>query len=131
MYEVFEKSIAFLKKSTDVQSFIADILTPTEKIMVSKRLGITVLLAKGYEYRQISRVLKVSFGTINAVLKQQFINGQGYRAVVDKILHDEKMEEIFLEAEKVLGEIIGHPARKTRDQIRYITRKEQIARREI
>lgn len=75
--------------------------------MIAKRLAIAVLLAKGYDYRTISQTLKVSATTINAVLKQQSLDGRGYQNVVDKILRDEELKSFYLKLTKHLGQILS------------------------
>src|SRR3989338_9398310 len=89
MFTVLEKAVADLKSGEDIRNFLDDLLTPTEKVMLAKRLAIAVLLAKDYNYRQICDVLKLSSNTVTSVLKHQVINGRGYAAVVKKILRDE------------------------------------------
>lgn len=132
MFKVFEKTISDIRKDSDVKSFINDLLTPTEKIMLAKRLGIAVLLSKGYDYRSISKVLRVSTTTILAIVKQAAINGQGYKIAVDNVLRDEGREEVFLKMERTLRKTIsGHPAGKARADAYYHLRQEQIARQEI
>lgn len=132
MFKVFEKTISDIRKASDVKSFINDLLTPTEKIMLAKRLGIAVLLSKGYDYRSISKVLKVSTTTILAIVKQAAINGQGYKIAVNNILRDEDREAVFLKLEHALGKFIqGHPAGKARADAYYHLRQEKIAHQEI
>lgn len=82
MFEIFEKSILGLKKNVDIKNFINDLLTPAEKNMLAKRLAISILRAKGYDYRTISKLLKVSSSTILSVIRKQAIDGRGYQAVV-------------------------------------------------
>ncbi len=131
MYEVFESALADLKKSQDIRNFVDDLLTPTEKIMLAKRLAIAVLLAKGYNYRQIADVLKLSSGTITAVLKHQFINGQGYSVVVKKILGDEEAQKFFLDLEKILSKLASHPSGHKSLDLKYSFEKRDLASRTI
>ena len=46
------------------RAFFDDLLTPTERIMFSKRLAILYLLAKGYTVRSIQEMLRVSPSTV-------------------------------------------------------------------
>lgn len=132
LYFVFEKTISDLRKAAEVKSFVNDLLTPTEKIMLAKRLGIAVLVAKGYDYRSITKVLKVSSSTVLAVIKQSAISGRGYKIAVNHILCDEGREAVFLKIEHALGKVIsGHPAGKARADAYYHLRQEQISRREV
>ena len=132
MFEVFEQSLAGLKKADELRNFIHDLLTPTEKVMLSKRLSIAVLLAKGYDYRTISGLLKVSTSTILSVVRKQSIFGEGYRLVVGKVIRNEELEKFFLDLEKTLGKIISsHPARWRRIDSRHRQREGALLRRVI
>ena len=119
MYEIFEKTITDLRKAEDVRNFITDLLTPTEKIMLAKRLAIAVLLAKECDYRNISKTLKVSFATINSVARQNAIAGIGYKVAVGKILGEEKLKESFLNISEELSKLFSHPLKHGKIEARY------------
>lgn len=127
MFEAFEGAVANLRKSEDIRNFIDDLLTPIEKIMLAKRLAIAVLLAKGYNYRQVSDALKLSSNTIAAVLKHQLINGQGYSVVVNKILKDEAARKFFLDLEKTVSKLVSHPSRHKSLDLEYSFKKKDLA----
>lgn len=63
-WEIFTKTLVGIRTSKDAEEIVSDLLTPTEKIMLVKRLSIALLLSKGYEYREIIKLLRVSFPTI-------------------------------------------------------------------
>lgn len=129
MFKVFEKAFLNLKSVEDARIFLNDLLTRTEKTMIAKRLAIAVLLTKGYDYRSISSTLKVSATTINAILKQQTIDGRGYKNIVGKILRDEDLESFYLKLTRHLGKIIGpHPVNQRRIESEY-QRKENRRQR--
>jgi len=110
MYEVFWNSIAGLKKSKEVEEFFSELLTPTEKIMLAKRLSIAILLLKGYEYRSISGLLKVSYATISRVSGWLRYSGEGYRKVVEKMLRREAWKEFLEGVEKTVYDL--HPYKR-------------------
>ncbi len=97
-WEVFVKTLINIHSSQDAQQIIEDLLTPTERIMLVKRLAIALLLAKGYEYREIGQILKVSFPTVALVSKSFKYGNGGYRKAVEQILSDEKLREFFNQA---------------------------------
>ena len=120
MFEVFEKTFLDLKSVEDARLLLGDLLTRTEKIMVAKRLAIAVLLAKDYDYRSITNILKVSFSTINAILKQQVIDGRGYKKAVDKILKNESLDEFYTQLAKNISKVLcPHPASHKRIEASY------------
>lgn len=63
----FYQTLIDLRSRGEARDFLEGLLTPTEKIMLSKRLGIAILLARGLPYRAIMDILKVSNATIGRV----------------------------------------------------------------
>ena len=131
VYEVFERAIQKLKNPKDIRNFVDDLLTPTEKIMLSKRLAIAVLLEKGLDYRQISGIMKVSFATITSIVRQRSLGGLGYKKVVGEILKEEKSEESFLEFEKWVSKFLSHPSRHGKIDARVTAKKFNLNKREV
>lgn len=95
LYRLFWETIADLKDPLKVEEFFDDLLTPTEKIMLAKRLAIAVMLIKGYDYASIRSLLKVSPGTIGSISLWLKYSGSGYRKIVEKLLKKEKFEKIL------------------------------------
>lgn len=90
MQQLFYNSLAELTTEEDVADFLNDLLTPTEKIMLQKRLAIAFLLQKGYDQRTIHRIMKVSVTTVNSVnfwLKNQ---GKGYRNIMERMRKEQR-----------------------------------------
>lgn len=106
IFEIFFKTLADIKDPIKVKVFVEDFLTPTERIMLAKRLSIAVLLAKGYDYRSISKILRVSPSTIAAVNVFYKYAGTGYKNAVEKILAAEKREEFWNKLNDLLSDIV-------------------------
>lgn len=102
IFTLFVKTIVELRDSLDVQNFLEDILSPSEKVMLVKRLAIATLLAKGYTYDTIDETLKVSRPTIMNVSYWFKYGRGGYVKVVEKILKDEKREAFGDSIEELL-----------------------------
>ena len=49
---------------SDVSRLLGDLLTPTERLMISKRIAIILLLKKGYSFQAIQKTLKVTPFTV-------------------------------------------------------------------
>ena len=94
--DIFFQTIANLTQKKQGLDFFSEFLTPTEKVMLSKRLAIGYLLARGYEYREISRILKVSTATVTNFARL-YKYGTSYKNIVDKILSKIKTKEMFLD----------------------------------
>ena len=100
IYDVFLRTLVDLKTKEEVDSFLKEFLSPTEQIMLAKRLAIALLLAKGYDYRQTAKILRVSTSTVGAVgilYKYGGADG-GYKKVINRLLKDEKIEEFWQNA---------------------------------
>lgn len=99
-YEVFIESVKNTKTSSEVVDFLNDLLSPVEKIMVAKRVAIAFLLLQSkYTYDDISKIMKVSRGTIAKIHSTFALQGNGYR----KILGDILKRKI---AKSALGELV-------------------------
>ena len=68
---------------------VEDLLTNTEKIMISKRIGVALMLLKHVGAREISDKLKVSFPTIYRVKTWLEIKGGGYRSLLESVLKED------------------------------------------
>jgi len=88
--------LARLNDDSDIRDFLNCLLTKTEKIMLAKRLAIAFLLIKGYNYRDIGNVLKVSTATICRI-RDAIDKIEDYEMFVKKL---EKREELKKFAEQ-------------------------------
>lgn len=102
IFEVFLKTIVDIKTSIEAKNFIEDLLSPTEKIMLIKRLAIAVLLTKGKTYDYIDHTLKVSRATIMTVSLWLKHGKGGYKKVIDRIIEGQNKEELFDKIEEIL-----------------------------
>ena len=103
LFEVFIKSLLNVRNSREAQDFVYDLFSPTEKIMLAKRIAIAFLLLKGYKYREISRLLRVSLTTIGSVNLSLKLGKGAYQKILERIAREEKLEDFFLNvAEKLL-----------------------------
>ena len=89
------QAIAKLHKESDISSFLDELLTPTEKIMLSKRLAIAVLLKKGYNYTMIGSALKVTSTTIARVSYWINHKGTAMHKMVISLLNDARWEAFW------------------------------------
>lgn len=105
MSQIFKNVISNLRNSEDIEDFLNDFLSPVEKIMLAKRLSIAVLLAKGYGYSLIAKILRVTPSTIATVSTSLKYSGKGYKKMVEKILRDEKTDAFWEKIEDALSHI--------------------------
>jgi len=91
-----------LSGKEDVSAFLEDFLTPTERIVLAKRITIAFMLKKGYDYEIIKSILKVSQSTVSAINLKLKYSGKGYHKILDKILLQEKIKASFDQIENFL-----------------------------
>ncbi|MFZ5365909.1 MAG: YerC/YecD family TrpR-related protein [Patescibacteria group bacterium] len=105
--EIFFKSLVEIKTKDEANQFIKDFLTPTEQIMLAKRLTIAFLLEKDYDFRSISKVLRVSLPTIARVNLMRKYGGQGYQRIIKKLLREEAVKDFLLRVGEALSGEMG------------------------
>lgn len=133
IFEVFIKTLINLRDKKEADDFAYDLFSPTEKIMLSKRIAIAFLLLKGYQYREICKILRVSLTTIGSVsLSIKHGNG-GYKKILDKITKQENLEEFF---GKTIEKLLSIPAssKKGGGEWRYLrdeVRKAQLKNKRV
>ena len=101
IFELFIKTIVDLKDAQEVQDFLEDLISPSEKIMLVKRLAIAILLSKGYTYEAIDNTLKVSRPTINRVSFWLKHGKSGYQRAISGIVKQKKKEELIDKIEEI------------------------------
>jgi TrpR-related protein YerC/YecD len=82
--KAFTKVLVNIKSEEEMERYIFDLMTPTERVMLAKRLAVASLLSKGYSYRDISEMLKVSTATVGRVSLWLRTAGDGYRLALKK-----------------------------------------------
>lgn len=87
---LFLRAFALLRKETDVQDLLEDLLTPNERIMLGKRLAIAYLLDKGLDQRSVHTIMKVSVSTVSGVNYWLIHRGTGYRNVLRLLKKNEE-----------------------------------------
>ena len=95
LFELFWEVIGDLRSQREIKQFLKDLLTPTEEIVLSKRIAIALMLLKGYDYRSIDETLKVSTTTVGRVALWLKHEGEGYRKVLTRVIRREKMSEFW------------------------------------
>ena len=99
VYQTFWEVVAKLKKSDEAQIFFGELFSKIEKINFTKRLSIVILLHKGYEWRAICDLLKVSPTTVAKMASKMESNG--FELLFEKVESDEGWREFFKELGKL------------------------------
>lgn len=106
VYEVLMESIATATTHKTVDHLLDDLFSPTEKLMIAKRLAIALLLLKGYEQRVISHWLKVSLTTVSKVSLAIQRGNNGYKTVIGALLRKEELEKFIQKIDDTLADLM-------------------------
>lgn len=104
---LFISGIILTQSKEEADSFIEDLFTPTERIMLAKRFSIAFMLLEGYDYESIKQVLKVSGSTISNVSYWLKSKGKGIRSIVKKIKKSESTRKFWDEIGETIFEILS------------------------
>lgn len=82
--------ISACKDEKAAADFIEILLSPTEKVMIAKRIAIGLMLTKDYNPSEIVEAIKVSLGTVYNVKAWLDLKGSGYRKMLKKIAAEDQ-----------------------------------------
>lgn len=107
MHKAIRKAFADLRSEKEVDAFLDDLLTPTEKVMLAKRLAIAILLDRGYDQRTVHTIMRTSLRTVNTVNFWLKNKGNGYRIVLEKLKTQQAWRELKESIEDFLEEFFS------------------------
>jgi len=84
MLDDFFSMVAQINSKKAAASFFKDLLTPSESLMLTRRIEIAKLLLAGWDYRNIEKRLKVGSNTINNVNRWLYSGFGGYLSELKK-----------------------------------------------
>ena len=111
VYETFWESCAKLTKREEIELFFNDLFTRAERINFTKRLSIAVLLYQGYDWRQISDLLKVSVATVGRIVTRT--SGPGFKLFFEKMEKEESWRAFWKDLAKTYL-LVTHPDKYAR-----------------
>lgn len=100
--ELLLKVVTQVYSRNEAVEILDDLLSPTEKVVLAKRLAIVLLLEKGYGYEAIEKILHVSAATIASVNIKLKFEGNGYRYFVRRVLRNQKIRKIWEKLEDLV-----------------------------
>ncbi len=125
IFEILIKTLIKVRDKEEANHLAEDLFTPAEKIMLAKRLAIAFLLMKGYQYRNISQLLRVSLGTIASV-NLSINNGRnGYKAILERIKNEERLDEFF---KNMIDSVVSVPAGSTKGRGTWKYLREEVSK---
>lgn len=89
---------------SEIELFLKDILSPTEIIILSKRIEILKQLRKKYDYSNIRDSIKVTDSTIAKVSEKLQKANENFIKILDYLIRDEKRRwDKHIESQKPQG----------------------------
>jgi uncharacterized protein YerC len=92
--------IASLRSKNEIKTFLGELLTPTERVMLTKRLAIIFMLKKDYSFEIIWRTLHVSPSTVARFWKET--KRHSYPTISKQIKNEKAREEFWNSLEHTL-----------------------------
>lgn len=102
LYEIFWECLAKINSPLEARKFFDSFISSIEKTMLAKRIGIALMLYKGFTYKVIENTLKVSTGTIRHVNLRQIMGESGITPTLKRIVKNEKSEEFWNNIEELI-----------------------------
>lgn len=99
MLDEFFGMVAALKNSEDAAKFFKDLLTPSESLMLVRRIAIAKMLLGGFCFDEIRKKLKVGYNTINIVNRWMYSGFGGYLKEIGKVASKKEFKERVPDAE--------------------------------
>ena|SRR3989338_10590925 len=94
IFELLVECVTAKGPTNKRRTFFIDLLTPTERIMFSKRFAIIYMLAKGYSFDTIQDTLRVSPSTIARIW--QAVQKGKYADIVRRVQKHQKGKDFDL-----------------------------------
>lgn len=88
----FSSLLSFITNATEIEKFLEDFLTKEEKIMLSKRLLLYMMLKKHYTPSQIQSTLHISYETIRTYQNQFASKNQTFLKLLDGLITSERVK---------------------------------------
>lgn len=99
-----ELVLAKLTKEEEMRGFLLSFLTPTERLMLAKRLAIAVLLKENFPDSHIASTLHVTRETVSRIQLILEARGEGYESALRKL----RSEKIFQEFKTSLVDLVKY-----------------------
>ncbi len=98
-----------IQKEEQIDQFLLALLTPTERIMLAKRLAIVILLKEGLLESEIAETLHVTRVTVSRLQFFLESRGSGYQIALEVL----KNEKVMTEAKSILLKLARYAARSS------------------
>jgi len=105
--EQLADTIAKANSARELRWVFKELITPTERVMLAKRLAIILMLERGYSFDIIQKTLKVTPQTIVRFWK--ITKQSSHKLVIKEISSNKAKKDFWQELEKLI--LLGMPPR--------------------
>ena len=91
--ETLESILAKVSQKEEMRAFLLFILTPTERLMLAKRLAAIFLLRDGIPQDKIAEALKMTQATVSKLQLITQARGEGFEIAYKKLLREENIKD--------------------------------------
>ena len=107
LIRTLELVLSRITREEDINAFLLALLTPTERVMLAKRLGIIVLLKEGLPESRIASTLHVTRITVSRMQLFLEARGKGYEIAIEILKKERVMDDLKI----LLLKLAGYAAR--------------------
>lgn len=93
LIQILDLVLTKIQREEQINEFLVALLTPTERIMLAKRLAIIILLKEGLPESQIAETLHVTRVTVSRLQFFLESRGTGYRIALEVLKNEKVMDE--------------------------------------
>jgi len=113
-YELLDElydMISVLGNREEVKNFFRDLLTPSESLMLARRIAVAKMLLAGATYEEIRNKLKVGHDNIKSVYRWLYDGFGGYNLALEKVAK-KKMRKKNIDRSTYTGSPLDNLRRK-------------------
>ncbi len=103
--EHFSILIATLNNSKEVENFLEQFLTKEEKVMLSKRLVLFMMIKKGYDPSIIKPALNISYETVRSYTNHLLTKNDLFQKTIERLITRERAKIFWDRVETIFKPI--------------------------
>lgn len=100
--EHFSYLISNLNRSSEIENFFDNFLSIEEKIMLTKRLVLFMMIKRGYPPQVIQNALNISYETVRIYLDKLPLKNAEFQKTIERLVNREKTKEFWQKLDKIL-----------------------------
>lgn len=131
LVEILIKVLSATNQTKSGLLFVNRFLSSSELIMLAKRVGIALLLKRGYTYKSIMDYLKVSKGTVAKVAEIIHSNDEESQSILSKIIVNKQISEVLSKFDYYLDKLLPPKGGNWHEWRKNIENERRISQRPI